>query len=47
MVAVHHDFDGIDDVGDADVDVGESNKLDVGDVDMKREQLLEKCNFEI
>ena len=47
MVAVHHNFDGIDDVGDADVDVGESNKLDVGDVDMKREQLLEKCNFEI
>ena len=44
MVADHHDFDGIDDVGDADVDIGD---VDVGDVDMKREQLLEKCNFEI
>ena len=40
MVAGRHDFDGVDfDVGDVDVDVG--------DVDMKREQLLEKCNFEI
>ena len=39
IVSDHPDFDGIDNVGDADVDVG--------DVDMKREQLLEKCNLEI